>query len=248
MARLDWLTARPVAHRGLHHAASGIIENTPSAVTAAISANYAIEVDLQITADGEAMVYHDDALGRLTDGAGRLDAMACADLKRIAFRATADRMLTLGELCDLVAGRVTLVLEMKSHFDGDHRLVRRLCGVLAGYRGPFAVMSFDPDQVAAVREIAPALPRGIVAERWYRHPEWQHLPAGALRKMVLFTHALRTRPQFIAYAVDDLPALLPLVGRHLFRLPLLAWTIRSDDDRHRAMRWADQMIFEGFRP
>ncbi len=95
MPGLDWLTARPVAHRGLHDPARGIIENTASAVRAAIDANYAIEVDLQLTADGDAMVHHDDALGRLADGAGRLDATNAAELKRVAFKQTADRMMSV---------------------------------------------------------------------------------------------------------------------------------------------------------
>src|ERR1700757_2744646 len=106
----DWLTARPVAHRGLHDAQKGIIENTPSAFHAAITGGYGIECDLQISADGEAMVHHDDALGRLTDGEGRLDTMTAAALKRVTFKGTSDRMLTLGELCDLVGGRTTLLI------------------------------------------------------------------------------------------------------------------------------------------
>ncbi len=117
----DWLTARPIAHRGLHDQAAGIIENTPSAFRAAIEGGYGIECDLQISADGEAMVHHDDALGRLNDGSARLDAMTAAALQRVAFKATSDRMLTLGELCDLVAGRTTLVIELKSTFAGDDR-------------------------------------------------------------------------------------------------------------------------------
>src|SRR3982075_3875188 len=116
MAGLDWLIARPVAHRGLHDAQKGVIENTPAAFAAAIAGGYGIECDLQISADGEAMVHHDDALGRLTEGAGRLDTMTAAALRRIAFKSTADRMLTLGELCDLVAGRVTLLIELKGRF------------------------------------------------------------------------------------------------------------------------------------
>src|SRR5439155_6992976 len=129
MTGLDWLIGRPVAHRGLHEAAAGIIENTPSAFAAAIANGYAIECDLQITADGEAMVHHDEALGRLTEGSARLDAMTAADLKQVPFRATADHMLTLGDLCDLVAGRVTLVIELKSRYDGDMRLVARAAAV-----------------------------------------------------------------------------------------------------------------------
>src|SRR5712691_7091538 len=127
MAGLDWLTARPIAHRGLHDAAAGIVENTRSAVEAAIAARYAVEVDLQITADGDAVVHHDEVLGRLTDGQGRIDALTAAELRHVRFRATADRMLTIGDLCDLVSGRAALVLEYKSRFDGDRRLVSRVC-------------------------------------------------------------------------------------------------------------------------
>src|ERR1700686_58828 len=132
----DWLTARPIAHRGLHDAARGIVENTASAVAAAIAARYGIEVDLQVSRDGDALVHHDDALGRLTEGSGPLADRSAAELKRIPFRATADRMMTLGELCDEVAGRATLVLEIKSRFDRDDRLVARVAQVLASYAGP----------------------------------------------------------------------------------------------------------------
>src|SRR2546430_12444889 len=125
MADLDWLIARPVAHRGLHDQKS-VIENTPSAFAAAIAVHYGIECDLQISADGEAMVYHDDALGRLTEGRARLDATTAAELKRVAFKATGDHMITLGELCDLVAGRVTLVIALKSRFRRDQRIAARV--------------------------------------------------------------------------------------------------------------------------
>ena len=247
MSGLDWLIARPVAHRGLHDASGGVIENTPSAFAAAVAGNYAIECDLQITADGEAMVHHDDTLGRLTDGSGRLDAMTAAALKGTAFRATADRMITVGEMCDLVAGRVPLVIELKSHHDGDRRLVARAAEVLSHYAGPAALMSFDPTQIAALREIVPSLPRGLVAER---HPwrEGDNLSTGITRALAYVPNALRTRLQFLAYGVKDLPGAIPFAARNLMGLPLLTWTVRSEADCQRAARWADQMIFEGFRP
>lgn len=247
MAGLDWLTARPVAHRGLHNAAAGVFENTTSAFAAALSGGYAIETDLQISADGEAMVHHDETLGRLTEGAGRLDAMTAAALRRVPYKATTDRMQTLGELCDQAAGRATLVLELKSHFDGDRRLVARVAEVLRTYSGPVAAMSFDPDQVEALRALAPGVTRGIVAERKYDHPEWNALPADLRRQMATLAHAPRTRPHFVAYGVRDLPAAPALIARYLFGRPLLTWTVRTDADRKRA-RWADQIIFEGFRP
>src|SRR5258706_13498132 len=163
----DWLTARPVAHRGLHDAARGIIENMPGAAQAAIDGNFSIECDIQLAADGEAMVHHDDALVRLTEGSGALLGMTASQLKAVKFKDTPERMMTLGDLCALVKGRVPLVIEVKSHFDGDRKLVKRMAEVLASYSGPAAGMSFDPDQVLALREQMPALPRGIIAQRNY---------------------------------------------------------------------------------
>src|SRR6202161_4192551 len=122
----DWLTARPGAPRGLHDRAGAIIENMPGAALAAIDGNFSIECDIQLTADGEAMVHHDDALGRLTDGSGALLGKTAAELKAITFKNTPERMMSLADLCALVRGRVPLVIEVKSHFDGDRRLVRRM--------------------------------------------------------------------------------------------------------------------------
>src|SRR3954468_16000408 len=167
-----WLTARPVAHRGLHDISRGIVENMPGAVQAAIAGNFAIEVDIQLTSDGEAMVHHDDALGRLTEGSGSLLQKTAAELKAVKFKNTPERMMSLGDLCALVAGRVPLVIELKSHFDGDRKLVARMAEVLASYQGPVVGMSFDPDQLSALREKMPALPRGIVAEREYTETDW----------------------------------------------------------------------------
>src|SRR5271167_4823111 len=168
----DWLTARPVAHRGLHDRARGIVENMPAAVQAAISGNFSIEVDIQRSADGEAMVHHDDELGRLTDGAGALLQKTSSGLKAVTFKGTAERMMTLSDLCTLVAGRVPLVIEVKSHFNGDRKLVKRMAEVLSSYDGPAVGMSFDPDQVLALRELIPSRPRGIVAERHYTAEDW----------------------------------------------------------------------------
>jgi glycerophosphoryl diester phosphodiesterase len=248
MPGLDWLTARPVAHRGLHDAARGVIENMPAAFSAAVAGNFGIECDLQITSDGEAIVHHDHGLGRLNEGDAPLRTLTASELKRVTFKDTSEHMITLGELCALVAGRVPLVLEMKSRFDGDMRLPARLAEVVRSYAGPVAAMSFDPDQVTEIGRVAPGLPRGIVAERWYVHQEWARLSPSYKRNLGNLLHAFRSRPHFVNYAVKDLPAAAPLIARYGFGLPLLAWTVRNEADRRRAARWADQMVFEGFRP
>jgi len=247
---LPWLIARPIAHRGLHDGV-GIIENTPSAVAAAIAGNYGIEVDLQISADGEAMVHHDDDLGRLTDGAGPLRDLTATALKQVAFKATADRMMTLGDLIDLVAGRVALVLELKSRFDGDLRLAARVAAVLGRNPAAIGAMSFDPGPVVALRRLAPGIVRGIVSERHFRPQDWEREagPMSLARRyqLAFLLHGLTSRPAFVAYKVADLAAFAPRVARHMFGLPMLTWTVRNPDDRAMAARFADQMIFEGFR-
>jgi glycerophosphoryl diester phosphodiesterase len=247
MPKLDWLTARPIAHRGLHDGV-GVIENTASAFTAAIDAGFAIETDLQISADGEAVVHHDFSLGRLTLGSRQLAAMTAAGLKEVPFKNTTDRIMTLAELLALVAGRTPLVIELKSRFDGDLRLTRRAAEVLKGYPGPAALQSFDPACLAELRAIAPGLPRGIVAERHYVDSEWRTLTPAQKRSCAILLHGLRTRPHFVAYHVTDLPSPGPWIARNLFGRPLLAWTVRTDAQRAHAKRHADQMIFEGFRP
>jgi len=244
----DWLTARPVAHRGLHDRARGIIENMPGAIAAAIAGNFSIEVDLQLTADGEAMVHHDDELGRLTVGAGTLLSKTAAELKQVVFKDTTERMMSLGDLCALVGGRVALVIELKSHFDGDRKLVARTVEILKSYRGPVAVMSFDPDKVLALREMMPELPRGIIAQRSYDDGEWLTLAPAQRRGMLQLRHAFTTRPHFVAYWVNQLPAPAPWIARNIFGCPLLTWTVRTPEQRATASAHADQMIFEGFVP
>jgi glycerophosphoryl diester phosphodiesterase len=243
-----WLTRRPVAHRGLHDRARGIVENMPGAALAAIEGNFAIECDIQLTADGEAMVHHDDALGRLTKGSGRLLDLTANELKEVRFKDTTERMMSLGDLCALVKGRVPILVEVKSHFDGDRKLVRRMAEVLGEYSGPVAGMSFDPDQVTAIRETMPNLPRGIVAQSAYTQADWPEATPTQRKGMMHLRHGLRTRPHFVAYWVNDLPAPAPWIARHIFGLPLLTWTVRTPEQRAHAGRYADQMIFEGFRP
>jgi hypothetical protein len=145
-----------------------------------------------------------------------------------------------------------VVLELKSRFDGDLRLADRVAAVLGG-RDPGAVgaMSFDPALIVALRRCAPQIVRGIVSERHFRTREWttRAAPMSAARRyeLAFLLHGVISRPGFVAYKVDDLVAFAPRVARHMFGLPLLAWTVRSDQDRAMAARFADQIIFEGFR-
>ena len=247
MAHLDWLI-RPIAHRGLHDAAKGIIENTPSAVQAAIDAGYGIEVDVQEAGDGEAMVFHDHTLDRLTKGTGPLNTRTSAKMKNIRFKGTSDRMQTLPELLEQVSGRVPLIIEIKSDWRTHGPFERKLANILGAYKWQAAVMSFDPYAIKAYARAAPDLPRGLIAGPFRNLLFWRHLTPWKRFYMRHLLSALIARPHFVAYDVGALPSAAPWVWRRVLNRPLLAWTVRSDAQRQRAQRCADAMIFEGFRP
>ncbi len=243
---LDWLTARPVAHRGLH--GGGVIENSLTAARAAIAANYAIELDLQLSADGEPVVFHDDTLERLTDQTGPLGERPFSEITRIQLKGSQENIPSFAEFLETVAGRTPIIVELKSAWNGETAFASIVAKMLERYHGPVAVMSFDPDLVAAFRKIAPGLPRGIVAQRWYQNPSWDFLKPAHKHYLGLLLHLFRTQPHFVAYGQFDLPAVAPLLARHVLGMPLLTWTVRVEKEREKALRWADQIIFEFLRP
>lgn len=244
LRRLDWLVSRPIAHRGLHDKAKGVLENTEAAFAAAIAQDYAIECDLQLSRDDEAMMFHDDTLDRLTDATGPVSAKSARELKTVAFKNCDARMQTLGEMLDQVAGRATLVIEIKSHWDGNERLTDRAISVLESYDGPYALMSFDPDIIAHVRERSPHIVRGIVADRT-TDAYYAHLPLARRLELRTLSHADRTRPHFVSFCAAELP--FPPIGRlREAGLPIISWTIRTRDEARHARRYSDQITFEGF--
>jgi glycerophosphoryl diester phosphodiesterase len=247
MASPDWLV-RPFAHRGLHDHTKGIVENTGSAFQAAIDAGYAIETDVRASGDGEIMVFHDATLERLTEGSGAVAELGATALKKTRFRGTSDKMFTLGDLLELISGRVPLLIEIKSGWSGQGPLEQRIAEYLASCQGHAAVMSFDPRSVAAFAAAAPGTPRGLVAGRFDAPLHWAGLTTWQRFKLRHLLSAFIARPQFIAYDIRALPALAPVATRTLFGWPLLTWTVRSKAERRTARKWADAMIFEGFRP
>ena len=244
----DWLTARPIAHRGLHDAASGVVENSASAARAAIAHGFAIECDVQMTRDGEAVVFHDFDLERLTEGKGRVIDHSAHELGQIAMRGTADRIPTLSEFLGLIGARVPLILEIKSLFDEDLCLTRRVAEMVKGYFGPAALKSFDPAIVVALAELAPQHPRGMVAMADYEYPDYARLDPAQKHALANLLHFDDTRPDFISWRVKDLPCAAPFLCRNALGLPLMTWTVRNEADRSLAAAHADQMVFEGFVP
>ncbi len=249
--KLQWMS-RPFAHRGLHNADKGIIENTRSAVAAAIARNYGIEVDLRPAACGTAMVFHDDTLERLTLSTGRVSDKTARQLQLIEFRGTNDNMMTLRELLDLVAGQTPMLLEIKSNWPFDekrvHKFVTQIIATLEGYRGDFAIMSFDPAYLRAFRDLAPHIPRGLISESFADSRYWHMLTLQQRLSLRFLLSSPQTRPHFIAYDINALPAIAPLLARRLFGKKLATWTVRTPQQEKRARKYCDAMIFEKLRP
>lgn len=247
MAELYWLK-RPIAHRGLHDKNKGIVENSASAVRAAMGAGLAVEVDLQCAANHVPIVIHDATLDGLTAETGPVAARDAEMLAKMRLRDSEDCILSLPALLTLVNGHVPLILEVKSTWTRDGKFEANIAKMLEHYPGPVAVMSFDPHCVAAFREAAPSLPRGLVAERFDDPDHWPQLSVWQRLAMRNLLSSAIARPHFIAYDIGALPAVAPLVARFVFGLPLLTWTVRSPEQRERALRYADAMIFEGIVP
>ena len=246
MRKLDWLTAKPIAHRGLHDEAKGVVENCQKAFAAAIAHGFSIECDLELTKDGEAVVFHDDEVDRLLDGKGAVKNFTSAELKQMNYRMGDDRIQTLGELCEQVAGRVAMVIEIKSLWDDDYTLTDRALKVLASYKGPYALMSFDPSIVAHLADKAPDVGRGITADR-VSDAYYDPLPAAKRISMQKFTHLPQTRPHFASFNFAELP-FEPITAFRNAGHPVITWTIRSEAEAKLAVQHSDQITFEKFIP
>ena len=242
--KLGWPLG-PIAHRGLHDAVKGRIENSASAFAAAIAQGYAIECDLQAADGDEPVVFHDERLERLMEADGLVAAHTVAGLKQLRLRGTVDRVQTLDELLEQVSGRVPLVIEIKTLFGAPGRFGEKIANRLKTYQGPLAVMSFDHRSMAAMRSLAPGIPRGLLSYRW--DDAWMpQLPAAEKAKLRALAYHSDVAPSFIAYDIDDLPEPAPLELKQRSGIPLFAWTVRTPEQRERAKLYADAIIFEGF--
>jgi glycerophosphoryl diester phosphodiesterase len=230
------LTPLPIAHRGLH--GDGRVENSPAAFAAAIAAGHGIELDVQASRDGEAMVFHDARLERLTGEAGEVAACSAAELGAIGLLGSADRIPTLAAALGQIGGRVPLLIEVKA--PGRRRqfvvpLCRAVLRALEGYSGPVGVMSFNPEVARWFGRNAPQILRGLVVSE----EDKKGLRGRAERRLSLW----RAVPHFLAYDVRDLPSGFAARCRRS-GLPVFTWTVRSAADHAVAAEHADQIVYE----
>jgi glycerophosphoryl diester phosphodiesterase len=244
----DWLVAWPIAHRGLHDGARGIVENSLAAAEAAAAAGYSIECDVQATSDGVPVVFHDARLERLVAAQGAVADWRASALAQLAFRDGNGTVPTLAALLAKVAGRVPLIVEIKGGFDGDTRIVASIATLIAAYAGPLALKSFDPDILHACRAARLPRPIGLVAEARYAPADWPALSASQRQALESLAAFPRTDPDFLSWHVEDLPHGVPMLFRQGLGRPVMTWTVRDAARRRQALEWADQVVFEGFAP
>lgn len=244
----DWLTARPIAHRGLHCSNKGLIENTVAAAEAAAAKNYAIECDVQSSRDGEAVVFHDARLERLMRQSGRVDAYSVDELKRFAYKDCDQRIVALADFLNTIGGRVPVVVEIKSFFDGDMRLAARVVASLANSSWPVALKSFDPDILIYLRRSGVGCPAGLVAQANYDAAEWAGLPRDKLARFTDLRDFPAMQPDFLSWNHADLPHAVPMLCRAGIGMPVMTWAVRTAAAAGQARLWTDQIIFEGFEP
>ncbi|AZI36480.1 glycerophosphoryl diester phosphodiesterase family protein [Caenibius tardaugens NBRC 16725] len=233
--KVAWLKGQVYAHRGLH--GHGVAENSPAAFAGAIARGLGIECDVQRSGDGQAVVFHDWELDRLTGDTGAVGDLSAAQLGKIVLTGGDDTIPTLGATLAQVRGQVPILIEVKSRRDRRiHALCLAVRRVLEGYRGHHAVMSFDPRVSRWFARHSPQTVRGLVVTE-----EGARTLSGSARRHLALWHA---RPDFLAYDIRDLPSAFPEAQRQR-GLPVLTWTVRSAELAERAAVYADAAIAEG---
>ena len=240
--------SRPIAHRGYHDKGAGRIENSPAAFAAAVSAGYGIEMDLQLSRDGVAMVFHDDVLDRLTNETGRVRDRDAAELQAMTLKGGTETIPTLEQVLALVGGAVPIFIELKDQHgqmgDTDGVLERTTADGLSGYSGPVALMSFNPNMIRRMADLCPGIPRGIISSAWRKIDEPQ-VPVDTRARLAAIPDFDVVGASFLSHDVTNLSS--PRVEQIKAQgTPILCWTVRSADQERDARKIADNITFEGY--
>ncbi|MCI5797658.1 MAG: glycerophosphodiester phosphodiesterase [Firmicutes bacterium] len=234
----SWLVEKYIAHRGLHDEESP--ENSLSAFEKAIEKGYVIELDVQQIADGNVVVFHDTSLSRMTGQDGYLKNLILEDLSACYLEGTKETIPTLQQVLDLVDGRTPIIIEIKNSLKVG-KLESATLEILKNYKGQFAIMSFNPYVLSWFKENAPEILRGQLSA-YFKKDKLSLVKKVVLKKMLLNKVA---QPNFIAYEAEHLPN---RYVRKFNNLPLLAWTVRSQEEYMRVVKYCDNIIFENFEP
>jgi glycerophosphoryl diester phosphodiesterase len=241
---LGWLIGHPIAHRGLHAAKAGVVENAQPAFDRAARHGFNLELDVHLSADGGVIVFHDDTLDRLTAATGKLRHYQTAELTSLTLGGTKATIPTLEQVLELVAGRCGILVELKTETANDDQLEQAVARLLKTYAGPVAVQSFNPKTIDWFARHFPQIPRGLLAMDYRGFAD---MPIAQRRRMTVMANLARIRADFIGYHAKSAGLAAVQTWRRL-GVPVLVWTIRTPAAQRRVMSFADNIIFEGFRP
>jgi glycerophosphoryl diester phosphodiesterase len=233
----------PVAHRGLW-SPDGPAENSLGAFHAACAQGYGIELDVQLSADGEAMVFHDDELTRMTGEAGRLSERTAADLSSMRLNGTDARIPTLIEALTEIGRRAMVQIELKTPYGTVGALERRVHEIIIDHAGPVAVIGFNPYSHAWFADRFPGVLRGLDSHAYASAP---HMAEEQRLAFARLEHVEIARPHFLALDVAMLSSDVA-IRRRSDGLPVVAWTVRSPQQQAAVRETCDNIIFEGFTP
>ena len=234
------------AHRGLHDADAGVVENTLPAFEAACAHGYGIELDIQFSKDMQVVVFHDDNLLRLAGDARKVFDCTLEEMRAMPLNGVdSARVPTLDEVLKLVNGRAPLLIELKTGARND-QLCRALVEKLARYPGEYIIESFNPLIVSWFRRNAPGVVRGQLV-----CPMSSYIgQAGRLSAFLMAGLMLNclSRPDFVAYDANAPRFFSPHFQRFVYRTPMAAWTVRDADTARLVERRGEMNIFEKIRP
>ncbi|HWA61063.1 MAG TPA: glycerophosphodiester phosphodiesterase [Caulobacteraceae bacterium] len=239
----DLLFDPPIAHRGLW-SKEGPPENSLAAFQAACAAGYGVELDVHLSADGEAMVFHDATLERMTGREGRVSDHTAADLGQMKLNGSDETIPTLVDTLALIGHRAMVHIEIKTPSGEVGPLERRVHEILIDHNGPTCVIGFNPYSHAWFADHHPKVLRGLDSYDYVKAGA-KHMPPELRRAFSDLEHVSFARPHFLALGVDMLPG--PKAAEFRERgMPIIAWTVRSPEEWAALKPHCDNLIFEGF--
>lgn len=232
-----WLITRAVAHRGLH--GKNVPENSRLAFIKAIDGNYPIETDVQLTSDLVPVCFHDDDLGRMTGVNSRIWDVSFEELRKLRLGESDEIIPTFEEFLKLVDGKVPLLIEIKSQ-PNNKEVCKKVVELLEGYKGEYAIQSFDPRVMGEIKKLKPDVLRGQLIDR-DRHKgiSWivDKLLAHGLLNFI-------SKPDFINMSHKYLP-----VSKRLARgKKVLCWTVQNEEIEQKALAYVQGYVFENIEP
>ncbi len=237
--------ALPIAHRGLHTEEQEAPENSLEAFRRAKCAGYAVELDVQFTADRQIVVFHDATLERVCGVNQRVDSMTYDELRTLTLQGGTQHIPLLEDVLT-VLDNTPLVCEIKSYgANGDTSLCEAVWPYLAAYPGPVCIESFNPFMVRWFYKYHPEMIRGILSTYYDDVEEvtfWQGVALTALMTNFL------TRPDFVAYDYEYKHKWPFRLCRAVYHPTTLAWTIMNEAQERDALTTFDNCIFEQYFP